>query len=36
MTKIQNPKQKSNRFASGPEGTGLEFVIYLEFGAWNL
>jgi hypothetical protein len=29
MTKIQNPKQKNNRFAYGPEGTGLEFEIYL-------
>jgi hypothetical protein len=22
--------------AYGPEGTGLEFEIYLEFGAWDL
>jgi hypothetical protein len=29
MTKIQNTKQKNNRFASVPEETGLEF------GAWN-
>jgi len=33
MTKIQNPKQKNNRFEPV---WNLEFEIYLEFGAWNL
>jgi len=33
VTEIQNHKQKNNRFASGPEGTGLEFEICLRFGA---
>jgi len=44
MTEIQNPKQKNNRFAYGPEGTGLEFEtcplvpcngrrVYLRFDA---
>ncbi len=27
MTKIQNPKQKNNRFAKRPAGTGLKFVF---------
>jgi len=33
MTEIQNPKQKNNRLEPV---WNLEFVIYLEFGAWNL
>jgi len=33
MTKIQNPKQKNNRFE--PVGN-LDFEIYLEIGAWDL
>jgi len=33
MTEIQNLKQKNNPFEPV---LNLEFVIYLEFGAWNL
>ena len=31
MTEIQNPKQKKQSLWNG-----LEFEIYLEFGAWDL
>ncbi len=33
MTKIQNPKQKNNPFEPV---WNLDFVIYLEIGAWDL
>ena len=34
MTKIRNPKQENDPFEEPV--WNLEFVIYLEIGAWNL